>query len=63
MKQANHYNILPFYGVSTDVSDFCLVHPWYENGNITDYLKKNPDVNRFDLVSTLPVTPYSWRLR
>ena len=51
MKQAKHDNVLPFYGVSTTVSDFCLVFPWYRNGNIMDYLGKNPNVNRFDLVS------------
>jgi serine/threonine protein kinase len=52
LKQTNHDNILPFYGVSTDVSNFCLVFPWYENGNIMDYLKENPDINRYYLVST-----------
>lgn len=59
MKQTNHHNILPLYGVSADVSEFCLVFPWYENGNITDYLKGNPNVNRYDLVSTFQVTPCS----
>jgi len=53
MKQLQHNNILPFYGVSTTVSDFCLVFPWYNNGNIMEYLKKNPDINQFELVSTL----------
>jgi len=52
MNQLEHGNIIPCYGVSTTVADICLVYPWYENGNIADYLKKNPDVNRFDLVST-----------
>ncbi|KAF9643437.1 hypothetical protein BDM02DRAFT_3123470 [Thelephora ganbajun] len=31
------------------VSDFCLVFPWYENGNTMDYVKK-PTVNRPDLL-------------
>ena len=52
MARVQHDNILPFYGVSTTLSDFCLVFPWYENGNIMDYLKKNPDSDRFGLVST-----------
>ena len=52
MKQANHDNILPFYGVSTAISDFCLVFPWYDNGDIMDYLEKNPDADRFELVGT-----------
>jgi len=46
-----HKNILPFYGVSTTVSDFCLVFPWYSNGNIMEYLKENPDINQFKLLS------------
>ena len=52
MKQTNHDNIRPFHGVSSDVSDFCLVFPWYKNGNIMKYLKENPDINRYQLVST-----------
>ena len=51
MMQLKHDNILPFYGVSTTVADLCLVFPWYGNGNIMDYLKEKPDINRFDLVS------------
>ena len=57
LKQLEHGNILPFYGVSTTVADFCLVSPWYENGNIVDYVKKKPDVNRFDLASAFGRTP------
>jgi len=53
MKQLKHDNIVPFLGVSTTVSDFCLVFPWYGKGNIMDYLKNNSDTNQFDLASTL----------
>lgn len=56
MKQVKHDNILPFYGVSTTVSDFCMVFPWYENGNIMNYLKKRPETSRFDLASILRQT-------
>ena len=56
MKQLQHDNILPFYGVSTTVAEFCLVFPWYENGNIMDYLTRKPDTNRFDLVSSFERT-------
>jgi len=59
MKQVEHDNLLPFYGVSATVSDLCLVFPWYENGNIMDYLKKKPDTNRFDLGSTSRQASYS----
>ncbi|KAF9789185.1 kinase-like domain-containing protein [Thelephora terrestris] len=51
MKQVKHDNIVDFYGVSTTVSDFCLVFPWYHNGNIMDYLKVNPNTNRYNLLS------------
>ena len=53
MKQLEHGNILPFYGVSTAIADFCLVFPWCENGSIMEYLKRNPDNNRFTMVSML----------
>jgi len=51
MKYSKHDNILPFYGVSTTVCDFSLVFPWCKNGDIKEYLKKNPYVDRYDLVS------------
>ena len=41
---------------------FSLVFPWYENGNVMNYLKKNPDVDRYILVSTFPVTSHFQRL-
>ncbi|KAF9648576.1 kinase-like protein [Thelephora ganbajun] len=50
MKQLEHDNILPFYGISLTISDLCLVFAWYENGTIMDYLEKKPDVNRFSLL-------------
>ena len=62
MKQLEHSNILPFYGVSAAVADLCLVFPWYENGNIMEYLKRESDVNRLALVSTLEQFLYSRRL-
>jgi len=62
MKQLKHNNILPLRGVSATVSEFCLVFPWCDNGQIMDYLKKMPDANRFDLASTSGPTIYSGRL-
>ena len=62
MKQLEHGNILPFYGVSTSVADCCLVFPWYENGNIMEYLKRKPDISRFTLVSTFEKAPCSRHL-
>jgi len=51
-----HSSTVPLYGVSTAIAPFCLVYPWYKNGNIMDYLEKNPGVNRFDLVRTFQQT-------
>ena len=62
MRQLEHVNILPFCGVSTTISDFSLVFPWYKNGNINQYLKNNPRADRYDLASTLKHTAYSRRL-
>jgi len=62
MKHLEHGNIDPFYGVSTTVTNLCLVSPWYENGSIMEYLKGNPDVSRFALVSTLEQALYSRHL-
>lgn len=56
MKWLKHKNILPFYGVSTTIAEFCLVFPWYGYGNIMDYLKNKPDTNRFALASALDQT-------
>ena len=57
IRQLKHDNIIPFYGVSTTVSNFCPIFPWYENGDIMEYLKRKPDANRFDLVGTFGRTP------
>ena len=59
-KHLAHRNLLPLYGVSTGIripgftyQPPCLVSPWMENGNIRDFVGKNPTFNRFDLVSGL----------
>jgi len=62
VKELEHGNILPFYGVSTTVADFCLVFPWYENGTIMEYLKRKSDVSRFALVSILEHALYARHL-
>jgi serine/threonine protein kinase len=53
-RQLSHPNVLPFYGVfhlNNNRSRVCLVSPWMENGNIIQFLKKNPEVDRIPLVS------------
>ncbi|KAF8999175.1 kinase-like domain-containing protein [Cyathus striatus] len=44
-----HRNLLPFYGIyqlGDSGGRMCLVSPWMDNGNITQYLGRNPDVSR-----------------
>jgi len=48
-KFIKHPSILPFYGVSTTIG-VSLVSPWMSSGNIHNYIKKQPDVDRVTLV-------------
>ncbi|KAF8982244.1 kinase-like domain-containing protein [Cyathus striatus] len=48
-----HHNLLPFYGIyqlGDSGGRICLVSPWMDNGNITQYLQRNPQVDRQDLI-------------
>lgn len=52
--QLEHPNVLPFYGLYRlgDQSDrVCLVSPWMDNGNVSEYISVNPKVARLPLVS------------
>ncbi|KAK1216068.1 hypothetical protein PQX77_021299 [Marasmius sp. AFHP31] len=53
-RQLKHPNVLPFHGIyySESESQFCLVSPWMENGNLLQYLKatRTEKVNRLTLV-------------
>ena len=53
-KHLRHRNIVPFIGVTRDPLQF--VSEWMPNGTLTQYLGKNPGVNRVDLVSFPLVT-------
>ncbi|KAF9459862.1 kinase-like domain-containing protein, partial [Collybia nuda] len=44
--QLTHPNLLPFYGTYRFRSRACLVSPWLEYGDITNYLKSHPNANR-----------------
>ena len=48
-KRLRHPSIVPFVGVTTD--PFQVISEWMPNGNITGFIKKNPDANRISLVS------------
>lgn len=52
-RQCMHPNLLPFYGISRlkgSHDRVCLVSPWMENGNISEFLKSNQDAPRLPLV-------------
>ncbi|KAF5349990.1 hypothetical protein D9756_009165 [Leucocoprinus leucothites] len=51
--QLSHPNVLPFYGIyhlEESIGRVCLVSPWMEEGNVCDYLKRNPEAPRLPLV-------------
>ena len=45
-----HPNILNIEGVAPHLFPFCMVSDWMENGNMLEYVKNNPDADRFGLV-------------
>lgn len=47
----NHRYILPFIGTSMNGMHSILVSPWAENGNLKEFLQRNPDADRPKLVS------------
>ena len=49
-KTLRHPNVLPLKGVTMSETQFAMVSEWMVNGNINDFVKANPDANRFELV-------------
>lgn len=49
-KQLNHPNVIPTFGASTDIDEFCVVAPWMPEGELSQYLRKNPGANRVGIV-------------
>jgi len=49
-KRVDHPNILPIEGVAPELFKFCMVFRWMERGDILEYVGKNPEINRLDLV-------------
>ena len=52
-KTLRHPNVLPLIGVMMTGTQFAMVSEWMENGNINDFVKGHPDVDRFELVGVL----------
>ena len=51
-KRLTHRNILPLLGITT--SPFQLISSWMAGGDLPEYIRKNPGVNRFGLVRVPP---------
>ncbi|TFK27177.1 kinase-like protein [Coprinopsis marcescibilis] len=52
--QLSHRNLLPFYGVyhmDDAYNRICMVSPWMDNGNVSDYLKSHSSSNRILLIA------------
>lgn len=49
---SSHPNVLPIIDISTQFP-FSIMTPWMPDGNITQYIQMNPDVNRLMLVRTI----------
>ena len=46
----SHPNILELVGVVMNESEFIMVAPWMENGNIVDHVREDPHANPLKLV-------------
>lgn len=70
-KKLSDPNTLPLLGAYIRGSELVMVSEWMENGNITQYLREHPRVNRPSLVSrprpfrSLRLSidlPHSWQM-
>ena len=49
-KALRHPNVLPLLGVTMTGTQFATISEWMINGNINEFVRAHPDVNRFELV-------------
>ena len=49
-KILRHPNVLPLIGVTMSETQFAMVSDWMGNGNLSEFVKAHPDVNRLELV-------------
>ena len=52
-RRISHPNIVPFLGVSNAPAPLSMVSEWMPNGNVRDFVRKNPDTSRLQLVCQL----------
>ena len=65
-KSLLHPNVLPLMGVAMTETQFTMVSEWMVHGNINDFVKAHPDVDRLGLVGfrfkVLPSHPVDDRI-
>ena len=49
-KHLRHPNVLPLLGVTVSERRFAMVSEWMEHGNIHQFVEKDKDTNRTELV-------------
>jgi len=49
-KALRHPNVLQLLGVTMTKNKFVMVSEWMENGNINEFMRAHPSVNRLELV-------------
>jgi len=52
-KALQHQNVLSLTGVTMSVTRFEMISDWMMNGNINDFVKAHPKVDRLELVGFL----------
>jgi hypothetical protein len=52
-KRLKHKNIVPLLGITP--APLQLISNWMPGGDLTEYIKKYPEVDRLDLVGVPPV--------
>ena len=59
-KTLRHPNVLQLIGVMISENQFAMISDWMANGNISDFVKAHPEVNRITLVGfVLGLFPFS----
>ena len=51
-KFLQHPNVLPLIGITMSKGRFAMISEWMTNGNINDFIKAHPDVDRLALVGS-----------
>ncbi|KAJ7829109.1 kinase-like domain-containing protein [Mycena leptocephala] len=49
-RQLCHPNLLPFFGLYYLDNRLCLVSPWMENGNVSEFLRREPNASCLSLM-------------